>query len=331
MGLILFKFCLYNSNNNNILSINKMKALIFPGQGSQSVGMGLELYKNFDLVKRIFKESDEKLNYPISKIILEGPDSDLKLTKNTQPGILTISHSIFRLITEEFNIQIKDIAYFAGHSLGEYSALVSSGSLNFSDAAYLLHERGKSMQEAVPEGKGSMLAVMGLKTEDLEKYIKKMDRAEGVCEIANDNSDSQVILSGDKSSIDEISKILKEDRKKSIFLPVSAPFHCSLMSPAAKKMEDKINLTNFKNPSVDLVSNVTAEPVRDSEQIKSLLIKQIYSKVRWRESVLFMIKNGVNEFIEIGPGKVLSGLIKRISDKVSSKSINTIEDIKSLK
>ncbi len=308
-----------------------MKALIFPGQGSQSVGMGRDLYKTFDLVKKIFKESDEKLNYPISKIILEGPESDLKLTKNTQPAILTVSHSIFRLITEEFNIQIKDIKYFAGHSLGEYSALVSSNSLSFSDAVYLLHERGKSMQEAVPEGKGSMLAVMGSKIEDLEKYIKEIGKEKGVCEIANDNSDSQIILSGDKSAIDEISKILKSNKKKSIFLPVSAPFHCSLMNPAAKKMEEKINQTNFKNPLVDLVSNVTAEPVRDSEKIKNLLVKQIFSKVRWRESVLFMIKNGVNEFIEVGPGKVLSGLAKRISDKVLSKSINSIEEIKSLK
>ncbi len=308
-----------------------MKTLIFPGQGSQSVGMGQDLYKTFDLVKKIFKEADEKLNYSISKIILEGPESDLKLTKNTQPAILTISYSIFKLITEEFNIQIKDIKYFAGHSLGEYSALVCSDSLNFSDAVYLLHERGKSMQEAVPEGKGSMLAVMGLKIEDLEKYIEGMDKGKGVCEIANDNSDSQVILSGDKTAIDEISKILKSNKKKSIFLPVSAPFHCSLMNPAAKIMEEKINQTNFKNPLVDLVSNVTAEAVRDSETIKGLLVRQIFSKVRWRESVLFMIKNGVNEFIEIGPGKVLSGLVKRISDKVLSKSINTIEDIKSLK
>jgi len=308
-----------------------MKTLIFPGQGSQSVGMGQDLYKTFDLVKKIFKEADEKLNYSISKIILEGPESDLKLTKNTQPAILTISYSIFKLITEEFNIQIKDIKYFAGHSLGEYSALVCSNSLSFSDAVYLLHERGKSMQEAVPEGKGSMLAVMGLKIEDLEKYIEGMDKGKGVCEIANDNSDSQVILSGDKTAIDEVSKILKSNKKKSIFLPVSAPFHCSLMNPAAKIMEDKINQTNFKNPSVDLVSNVTAGPVRDSEKIKSLLVRQIFSKVRWRESVLFMIKNGVSEFIEIGPGKVLSGLVKRISDKVLSKSINSIEDIKSLK
>ena len=308
-----------------------MKTIIFPGQGSQSVGMGQELYKNFDTVKKIFKEADDKLNYPISKIILNGPESELKLTKNTQPAILTISYSIFKLITEEFNNQLKDVKYFAGHSLGEYSALVSSKSLTFSDAIYLLHERGKSMQEAVPEGKGSMLAVMGSNIEDLEKYIIQIGKEKGVCEIANDNSSSQIILSGDKLAIDEISKLLKNNKKKSILLPVSAPFHCSLMRPAAEIMEKKINQTNFKNPSIDIISNVTAEPVKDTEKIKNLLVKQIFSKVRWRESVEFMIKNEVSEFIEIGPGKVLSGLVKRISDKVLSKSINTIDDIKSLK
>tara|TARA_B100000959_G_scaffold287239_1_gene370377 strand:- start:500 stop:1411 length:912 start_codon:yes stop_codon:yes gene_type:complete len=303
---------------------------MFPGQGSQSVGMGLDLYKNFDLVKNIFKEADQKLNYPISKIILDGPESELKLTKNTQPAIMTVSYSIFKLITEEFNIEIKDIKYFSGHSLGEYSALVSARSLSFQDALYLLHERGKSMQEAVPEGKGSMLAVMGLKMEEVKKYIHQA-KEKGICEVANDNSDSQIILSGDKTAMEEINKILKSNKKKSIFLPVSAPFHSSLMKSAAEKMRDKIFQANFKNPSTEIVSNVTAEAEQDSKNIKKLLVEQIYSKVRWRESILYMIKNGVNEFIEIGPGKVLSGLVKRISGNVSVKSINTIEDIKSLK
>ncbi len=307
-----------------------MKTLMFPGQGSQSVGMGLDLYKNFDLVKNIFKEADQKLNYPISKIILEGPDSELKLTKNTQPAIMTISYSIFKLITQEFNIKIADIKYFSGHSLGEYSALVSLGSISFQDALYLLHERGKSMQEAVPPGKGSMLAVMGLKMEEIKKYIDQV-KEKGICEIANDNSDSQIILSGEKIALEEISKILKLDKKKSIFLPVSAPFHSTLMKPAAAKMREKILNTNFKDPSIEIVSNVTAKGERHGENIKKLLVEQIYSKVRWRESILYMIENGVNEFIEIGPGKVLSGLAKRISGNINVKSINTIEDIKSLK
>ena len=308
-----------------------MKALLFPGQGSQSVGMCKDLFRNFDLVKKIFSQTDEKLNYNLSKVILEGPENELKLTKNTQPAILTVSYSIFKLIKEEFNIEISDVKYFAGHSLGEYSALVSSDSLNFLDAVYLLHERGKFMQEAVPEGTGSMLAIMGMKLEELEKIIKQLDGDLGVCEIANDNSEGQVILSGHIKAINEISKILKTMKKRSILLPVSAPFHCSLMKAAADKMDEKIKNTTFKNPKIGLVNNVTAKEVKDSEEIKNLLVKQIVSKVRWRESIFYMIDNGVDEFIEIGPGKVLSGLVKRISDKVSSKSINTIEEIKNLK
>jgi len=222
------------------------------------------------------------------------------------------------------------VKYFCGHSLGEYSALVSIGSLNFEDALYLLYERGKSMQEAVPEGKGAMLAVLGLKMNEIEDYIKQI-KNKGICEIANDNSDSQIILSGEKKIIEEISNILKNNKKKSILLPVSAPFHCSLMKSAAEKMKDKILKTDFRNPTKEVISNVTAKPVSDSEGIKKLLIDQITSKVRWRESLLYMLKNGINEFIEIGPGKVLSGLTKRISGNIKVKSINTIEDIKSLK
>ena len=308
-----------------------MKALLFPGQGSQFVGMGKDLFNSFELVKKIFNEADQKLNYNISKIILEGPENELKLTKNTQPAILTISYSIFKLIKEEFGIDVKDVKYFAGHSLGEYSALVSSGSLNFLDALYLLHERGKYMQEAVPEGTGSMLAAMGIKLEELENLVKQLGSGLGVCEIANDNSEGQIILSGHVKAINEANKILKTMKKRSVFLPVSAPFHCSLMKAAADKMYEKIKNTTFKNPKTSLVANVTAQEVNDSQEIKTLLVKQIVSRVRWRESVLYMIQNGVNEFIEIGPGKVLSGLVKRISDKVSSKSINTIEEIKSLK
>ena len=286
-----------------------MKTLMFPGQGSQSVGMGADLYKNFELVKKIFNQADEKLNFHLSKIILDGPENELKLTKNTQPAIMTLSYSIYKLIVEEFGIDIKNIKYFCGHSLGEYSALVSIGSLTFEDALYLLHERGKSMQEAVPEGRGAMLAVLGIKLEDIEKLINEI-KVKGICEIANDNSDSQVILSGEKKAIDEISDILKKNKKKSIFLPVSAPFHCSLMKSAAEKMKDKILKTNFKKPNKEIISNVTARPVVDTEIIKKLLIDQISSKVRWRESLLYMVENGVKEFIEIGPGKVLSGLAK---------------------
>ena len=307
-----------------------MKTLMFPGQGSQSVGMGADLYKNFELVKKIFKQADEKLNFPISKVILEGPDNELKLTKNTQPAIMLVSYSIYKLIVDEFGIPTKDIKYYCGHSLGEYSALVSIGSLKFEDAIYLLHERGKSMQEAVPEGKGAMLAVLGLNMDEIEDYIKQVKNI-GVCEIANDNSENQIILSGEKKTIDEISNIFKNKKIKSIILPVSAPFHCSLMKSAAEKMKDKILKTNFQNPEKELISNVTAKPISDSSTIKKLLIDQICSRVRWRESLLYMVENGTKEFIEIGPGKVLSGLAKRISRNIKVKSINTIEDIKSLK
>ena len=303
---------------------------MFPGQGSQSVGMGADLYKNFELVKKIFKKADEKLKFPISKIILDGPDNELKLTKNTQPAIMMVSYSIYKLITEEFGIEIKDVKYFCGHSLGEYSALVSTGSLAFEDALYLLHERGKSMQEAVPEGQGAMLAVLGLNMKEIENYIKQAQH-KGVCEIANDNSDTQIILSGEKKIINEMSDILKKNKKKSITLPVSAPFHCSLMKSAAEKMKNKILKTDFKKPTKEVISNVTARPVSEIEIIKKLLIDQICSKVRWRETLLYMVNNGINEFIEIGPGKVLSGLTKRISGNIKFKSINTVEDIKSLK
>ena len=186
-----------------------MSALLFPGQGSQSVGMGLEFYSNFELVKKIFKEADEKLNYPISKLILNGPEDQLQLTKNTQPAILTVSYSIFKVLKDEFNFDFSSFKYFAGHSLGEYSALVCSDSLNFSDALYLLHERGKAMQDAVPVGKGKMIAILGVKTDEILETLKLTDAKEGVCEIANDNAEGQVIVSGDKKKVESLQNILK--------------------------------------------------------------------------------------------------------------------------
>ena len=266
-----------------------MNAILFPGQGSQAVGMGSEFYNSFDLVKDIFKEADDKLGYNISKIILEGPEDDLKLTQNTQPAILIVSYSIFSVLKKEFSFNFDSTKFFAGHSLGEYSALVCSGSLKFSDALFLLFERGKSMQEAVPLGKGKMIAVLGSKIDELNNFIKDV-KIEGVCEIANDNSEGQTIISGDIKSIDYLENILKENKKKYIPLNVSAPFHCSLMNPAADKMKDKINSTNFKKPNFDIVCNVTSKPENNPEDIKRLLVEQIYSTVRWRESIINMIK-----------------------------------------
>ena len=306
-----------------------MKALLFPGQGSQVVGMGHEFYNKFEIVKKLFSEADDKLGFKISKIILEGPESELKLTKNTQPAILVVSYSIFKVFQKVYNLNLDDFKYFAGHSLGEYSALVSAGSLSFSDSIFLLHERGLSMQEAVPVGKGGMLAVLGLNLIEVYKYINDI-KNKSVCEIANDNADGQVIVSGNIEAIDELQNILKNNKKKSIKLPVSAPFHCSLMKDAAINMEKKINATNFISPKIKVVSNVTAQAETNHEKIKKLLVEQIYSKVRWRESVTYMAESGVNEFIEIGPGKVLSSMVKRIVKNAKCENINTEEDIKKI-
>ena len=307
-----------------------MNALLFPGQGSQLVGMGSEFYKEFDIVKNLFRLADDKLNIPISKIILDGPADQLQMTANTQPAILTVSFSIYKVLKEEFGFDISLFKFFAGHSLGEYSALVSADSLKFDDALYLLHERGKAMQEAVPVGQGSMAAVLGLNIIDLKNLLKEQKK--GICEIANDNADGQVILSGEKESVNYILDLLKEKKVKFIPLKVSAPFHCSLMKVAAKKMEAKINNTNFYNPKFKIISNVTANVENDVDKIKNLLIEQIYSAVRWRESIVCMSKQGVENFIEIGPGKTLSGMVKRtIKDKkVNCFSINSIADIKKL-
>ena len=305
-----------------------MNALLFPGQGSQVVGMGSEFYKEFNLVKKFFKVADEKLNYPISKIILEGPEHELQLTKNTQPAILTVSFSIFKVLKEEFGFDFSSFKYFAGHSLGEYSALVCSESLDYSDALYLLHERGKAMQSAVSVGVGSMIAVLGIKINDLIDLLKTNNKEDGVCEIANDNADGQVILSGNKESIASLQIILKQKKIKSIPLKVSAPFHCSLMKPASKDMEDKINNTKLNSPLFKIISNVTAKPETEINKIKKLLVDQIFSTVKWRESLIEMSNTGIKNYVEIGPGKVLSGMVKRTIKGANCFSINSITDIK---
>jgi [acyl-carrier-protein] S-malonyltransferase len=308
-----------------------MSALLFPGQGSQTVGMGIEFYTNFELVKKIFKEADDKLKYPISKIILEGPEDKLQLTQNTQPAILTVSYSIFRVLKDEFGFDFSSFKFFAGHSLGEYSALVCSDCLNFEDALHLLHERGKAMQEAVPIGKGSMIAILGMKIQEILSLLKLQNNDGGVCEIANDNANGQVIVSGNKEKVESFQNILKEKKIKSIPLKVSAPFHCSLMKPAANIMKDKIKITNFKKPQFRIINNVNANPEENPENIKSLLIEQIFSTVKWRETILKMREEGVKNFIEIGPGKVLTGMVKRTVKDAIGFSINSIADIKNIK
>jgi len=304
-----------------------MRAVLFPGQGSQYVGMGSDFYKKFDEVKKIFESVDKTLGYSLSELILNGPEADLKLTQNTQPAIMTVGVSIFNVLNKKFNLNLNNSIFFAGHSLGEYTALVCSGSLTVENAAYLLHERGKSMQEAVPTGKGLMAAVLGMSISEIEEEINLLPKNE-ICEIANDNSNSQVVVSGNAESIKIFNEKIKKKNKKAIILPVSAPFHSSLMKSAADKMKEKIDKTNFLQPKPKIISNVTAQEEDDINGIKSLLVNQITSRVRWRESVNYMIKKGVSDFVEIGPGKVLSGLVKKINREVKISNINSINDIK---
>jgi [acyl-carrier-protein] S-malonyltransferase len=307
-----------------------MFSVIFPGQGSQIVGMGKEFYDKFDLVKKIFKESDETLNFPLSKLILEGPKEELDLTINTQPAIFLISYSIFHLIKNEFNIDLNKAKYFAGHSLGEYSALSCAGYLNFTDTLKILKIRGDAMQNSVPKGKGGMVAILGSTVEIVEKILKDNEQNFNA-QIANDNSEGQIVLSGKTEDLNKLIIVLKELAIKNIKLPVSAPFHCSLMSEATNIMREELNKLSFSSSENKLISNVTAEEISDTIELKNLLIKQIENRVRWRESVINMINRNVNHFIEIGPGKVLSGLIKRINKEVKVDNINSQGDIENLK
>jgi len=307
-----------------------MFSVIFPGQGSQLVGMGKEFYDRYELVKNLFKETDEVLRLPLSKIILEGPKEKLDLTPNTQPAIFLISYSIFQVIKQEFNIDLNKAKYFAGHSLGEYSALSCAGYLNFAETLKILKLRGEAMQNAVPNGEGGMLAVLGSTIEEIENILIK-NQNNFFVEIANDNSEGQIVLSGKISDIDKLIEVLKLKKIKNIKLPVSAPFHCKLMSKATEIMKKEILKINFKESKNMLISNVNAKEILNKDELKRLLVDQIENRVRWRESVMNIINKGVNHFIEIGPGKVLSGLIKRIDRSVKTNSINSDSDIKDLK
>ena len=304
-----------------------MFSVVFPGQGSQIVGMGKDLYDKYSLVQNLFKEADETLKFSISKLILGGPKEELDLTENTQPAIFLLSYSIFKLIKEEFNKDLNKANFFAGHSLGEYSALASAGALSFSDTLKILKTRGKAMQSSVPKGKGGMLAVLGSEIQIIEKIIEN-NKNKYECFIANDNSNGQIVLSGNIEDIDKIMIDLKSNNIKNIKLPVSAPFHCKLMNSATIVMNEELSKHNFEEPKNKLISNVTGNEISNAIELKNLLVKQIESRVRWRESILFMISKGVNQFIEIGPGKVLSGLIKRIDRNVKVSAINSEEDIK---
>ena len=307
-----------------------MFSLVFPGQGSQTIGMGKDFFENYDVVKNLFNQADESLGIYLSKIILEGPKNKLDLTVNTQPAIFLISYSIFQVMKKQFNLDLDNAKYFAGHSLGEYSALCAANYLSFSDTIKLLKIRGDAMQNAVPKGEGGMLAVLGSKVEIVENILSE-NKNNFIVQIANDNSEGQIVLSGRNIDIEKLIHVLKSKNIKNIKLPVSAPFHCQLMKNATEIMRNEIQKLNFQDSKNKLISNVTAKEILNKEELKTLLIDQIENRVRWRESVDYMISNGVNHFIEIGPGKVLTGLIKRIDKNVKTNTINSESDIKDLK
>ena len=307
-----------------------MFSVIFPGQGSQLVGMGKEFFDKYDLVKNLFKEADEVLEFNLSKIILEGPKDQLDLTINTQPAIFLISFSIYKLITQEFNKDLTKAKYFAGHSLGEYSALSTAGYLGFSDTLKLLRVRGDAMQNSVPKGEGGMVAILGSTVVEIEKILSENNFNSSI-QIANDNSDGQLVLSGRNFDLDKLIKTLKIKGVKNIKLPVSAPFHCKLMSKATEIMKKEIEKLTFNDSKNVLISNVTADEILDKNVLKKLLIDQIENRVKWRESIINMISKGVDHFVEIGPGKVLTGLVKRINKDVKINTINNESDIKDLK
>ena len=307
-----------------------MFSVVFPGQGSQTVGMSQDFYSKYDLFKKIFREADEILDFKISKLILEGPKEDLNKTENTQPAIFLVSYSIFNLLKEINEEILTKAKYFAGHSLGEYTALTCSGSLNFSDTLKILKKRGKAMQSAVPNGVGGMLAVLNSNFETINNILVD-NKSDFECYIANDNSNSQIVVSGFLNNIDKFSNYLNKLKIRNLKIPVSSPFHCKLMNKATKSMEKEIKKLNFNDPKIPIVSNVTANITKDNLEYSELMIKQIEHRVRWRESIQFMAKNNVKKFVEIGPGKVLSNLIKRIDTNFEIVNISSIDHLEGFK
>ena len=300
-------------------------AFIFPGQGSQSVGMGQELFEAFPMAREVFEEVDDALNQKLSAIMFNGPLEDLTLTANTQPALMACSVAVMRVLDTEFGIPVTAAAYVAGHSLGEYSALCAAGSIGLSDTARILKERGEAMQQAVPVGEGGMAALLGASIEDAQSLC---DTVDGIAEIANDNATGQVVISGSASAIDgAVEKARDLGIKKAVKLPVSAPFHSSMMQPAAERMKDVLADIAIAVPAVPLVSNVKAEAVTDPDTIRADLVAQVTGRVRWRESVQWMAEHGVDSMAEPGSGKVLTQMIRRIVDSVTGRALSTPEDL----
>jgi [acyl-carrier-protein] S-malonyltransferase len=303
-------------------------AFIFPGQGSQAVGMGRALHDAFPASKSVFDEVDAALSEKLSRIIFDGPDGELLLTANAQPALMAVSLAAMRALESEAGLSVKNNAAFvAGHSLGEYSALAAAGSIAIGDVAKLLRLRGEAMQQAVPVGEGGMCALIGAERELAEEIAREAAQGQ-VCEVANDNGGGQVVLSGAKAAIDRAIEIAKaKGVKRALPLPVSAPFHCSMMAPAAEAMRVALTSVSINPPVVPLVANVLASPVTDPEIIRAKLVEQVTGQVRWRESVSMMAGAGVTKFVEIGAGKVLSGLVKRIATGVESMAVGAPDDI----
>ena len=307
-------------------------AFIFPGQGSQTVGMGRGLADAFPAARLVFEEVDEALGEALTKVIWEGPAETLVLTENAQPGLMAVSLAAMRVLETEAGVDLaRDARFVAGHSLGEYSALAAAGALGIGDTARLLRIRGRAMQKAVPVGTGAMAALLGL---DFEQAVTVASEAaeDQVCQAANDNGGGQVVVSGDKAAVERAVDIAKgKGARRAMMLPVSAPFHCSLMQPAADAMAAALAGVTVKSPVVPVVVNVLAKPIRDPADIVGALVAQVTGTVRWRDSISFMADAGVTRFCEVGAGKVLSGLVKRIAEGAIGVSVGTPDDVAAFK
>ncbi|MEE9330179.1 MAG: ACP S-malonyltransferase [Parvularculaceae bacterium] len=304
-----------------------MTAFIFPGQGSQAIGMGRSLAASFPVARAVFDEVDEALGEKLSSLIWDGSIEDLTLTRNAQPALMATSIAAVRVLAAETDLKIADAAFVAGHSLGEYSALCAVDSLSLADTAQLLRVRGDAMQAAVPVGEGAMAAILGLSLADVEAAIEAGGGG-GVCQIANDNSPGQVVISGHSARVEAVMAAAKEGgAKRALPLPVSAPFHCTLMAPAAEQMAKALENADISPPVVPVIANVTAAPVTDPDAIRKLLIEQVTGRVRWTQSVETMSAAGVSRFVELGAGKVLSGLVKRINKQAETAHLGTVEDL----